>query len=150
MAGSTPPRPEKEFLACSRCAIGWRLCSGLLLRRQPRRKGIWRIDDRSKAHMGMLYAAEFGACSTVRTHFIRLKPHVVVMAWNHIGLACEFWDPETVNDVARFEVKLDGGANGHLELVSRDNVFMHIVKLPPPLVRYHPHLNVAPSGLLQV
>src|SRR5713226_3546521 len=67
MAGSTSPRPEKEFLACSRRAIGWRLCSGLLLRRHPRIKGIWRLGDHSKAHMGMLYAAEFGACSTVRT-----------------------------------------------------------------------------------
>src|SRR5712691_4171376 len=104
-----------------------------------------------EVHMCMLGTTVFGTCSTVRciTNVIRLKPHLVIMAWNNVGFAGEFGNPEAVNDIVGVEVKLNGCANGNNQFIGSDDVFVYVVELPPPLVADDSHLNIGSGGLGQ-
>ena len=57
-------------------------------------------------HFGVVLAAKLGALSVVATFNLRSQVDVVGLAWDHVQLLQEGWDPERVTDIAAVQIQL--------------------------------------------
>ena len=57
------------------------------------------VYDYPESHVRMSYSTEFCALTVVFSHFVSHHPEVVVIQRDHINLAGDFWDPETVYNI---------------------------------------------------
>src|SRR4051812_24373716 len=95
--------------------------------------------------MRVLQAAELSALAAIFTGLFRAEPIGRGMPRHQVLFAMKIWRPETMDDIDRAQLELDGLSDWHMDQVRRfddpGKVGILVLDFPPPLMTREAHLN---------
>src|SRR5260370_41895617 len=97
-----------------------------------------RVEESTKAHIGVLDPAKFRALTPVFTRDVRIQRYLIDLAGDDVALSANRRHEEAVNDVLRNELEVDYPVRRNMYLVGGGHAQAGVLEFPPPLMSDNP------------